>query len=189
MLQTRVCPSSGGCRKAGETPAHFIPTQSPITGPSHGSGAGACAGCAVALAGNVTAVVAYMRMLKSDFYLYERRLPHWRLRGATYFVTWRLADGQRDLTPEERTLASSALRHFDGQRYELCAFVVMNDHIHTLVTPLPNHQLQDLVHSWKSFTAHALRRGGAGRRPCGRMSISTALCATTRSWPRRLGTS
>lgn len=99
-------------------------------------------------------------MLKSDFYLYERRLPHWRLHGATYFVTWRLADGQPDLTPEERTLAASALRHFDGQRYELRAFVVMNDHSHTLVTPLPNHQLQELVHSWKSFTAHALRRGG-----------------------------
>ena len=99
-------------------------------------------------------------MLKPDFYVYERRLPHWRLHGATYFVTWRRAEGQPDLTPEERTHVVAALRHFDGERYTLTAFVVMNDHTHALVAPEPNFRLQDLVHSWKSFTAHTLRRGG-----------------------------
>ena len=30
----------------------------------------------------------------------------------------------------------SALKHFDGQRYELYACVVMQDHVHVLVKPL-----------------------------------------------------
>jgi putative transposase len=97
---------------------------------------------------------------KPNFYSYQRRLPHWRLDGATYFVTWRLAVEQTDLTPEERSVVVSALHYFDEQRYGLFAFVVMNDHTRVLVAPAPNHQLQDIVHSWKSFTAHTLRQNG-----------------------------
>jgi REP element-mobilizing transposase RayT len=51
-----------------------------------------------------------------------------------------------------------ALQHFDGERYELYACVVMPDHVHVLVKPLEKHILQDIVHSWKSFTAHQFRR-------------------------------
>lgn len=52
----------------------------------------------------------------------------------------------------------SALRHFDGHRYELYAGVVMHDHVHVLVKPLGQHLLEELIHSWKSFTAHKFRR-------------------------------
>ena len=57
----------------------------------------------------------------------------------------------------------SALRHFDGSRYELYAYVVMDDHVHALVEPLEDYRLQKLVHSWKSFTAHNLRRDSSRR--------------------------
>ncbi len=57
------------------------------------------------------------------FYTYRRRLPHWRLSGSTYFVTWRLQRGQADLTPTERELVVSAIKHFEHERYELTAFV------------------------------------------------------------------
>ena len=56
-----------------------------------------------------------------------------------------------------------ALRHFDGRRYDLYAGVVMNDHVHALLQLLENRRLQDLVHSWKSFTAHNFR-GDCGRK-------------------------
>ncbi len=59
----------------------------------------------------------------------------------------------------------SALRHFNGLRYELCACVVMPDHVHVLVKPLENHELHNLVHSWKSFTAHKFCRDGQRRAP------------------------
>ena len=96
-------------------------------------------------------------------HIYRRRLPHWRLPGATYFVTWRLAEGQRPLMPEERTVVADAFHFFDQQRYELSAYVVMDDHVHVIVTPLAHARLQDIYHSWKSYTARHFQRG-SGRR-------------------------
>jgi REP element-mobilizing transposase RayT len=97
-------------------------------------------------------------MTEKDLTIYRRRLPHWRLDGSVYFVTWRLAPNQADLTAEERGELMSALKYFDGHRYELYAGVVMHDHVHVLVKPLGKHGLQELLHSWKSFTAHKFRR-------------------------------
>jgi REP element-mobilizing transposase RayT len=96
---------------------------------------------------------------------YRRNLPHLRMEGATYFVTWRVRKDRPGLTPEERTLVVDALRHFDGARYELHAYVVMDDHVHVLFEPRAGHSVEALVHSWKSFTAHQVarrtgRRGG-----------------------------
>jgi REP element-mobilizing transposase RayT len=34
----------------------------------------------------------------------------------------------------------------------------MDDHVHVLVLPLADHLLQQIVHSWKSFTANGLRK-------------------------------
>ena len=102
-------------------------------------------------------------MRRDDFLVYRRRLPHWRMTGAIYFVTWRLHRLQAELSPEERSRVVSALRHFDRERYVLLAYVVMNDHVHTLVNPLGGYRLQDIVHSWKSFTTHILQRAD-GRR-------------------------
>lgn len=91
---------------------------------------------------------------------YGRWLPHWRMEGAIYFVTWRLATGAQDLEGQERDLVASALRHFDGRRYRLSAFVVMNDHVHVLVQPRRGVALESLLRSWKGFTGHHLRRRG-----------------------------
>jgi REP element-mobilizing transposase RayT len=37
--------------------------------------------------------------------------------------------------------------------YALDESVVMPNHVHLLVTPLGEHRLSDILHSWKSFTA------------------------------------
>ena len=99
--------------------------------------------------------------MKSDeLIIYRRRLPHWRVSGAIYFVTWRLAFHQPPLEPPERDVIAAALLHFQGKRYWLLAHVVMNDHVHVLTQPIEEHSLQDIVHSWKSYTAHQLVKAG-----------------------------
>ena len=60
--------------------------------------------------------------------------------------------------PELKAVVESALRHFDGQRYRLDAFVVMPNHVHVLVTPLGAHRLSEIVQNWKSYTAHEINR-------------------------------
>ena len=55
--------------------------------------------------------------------------------------------------PEIAELVAGALKHFDRQRYELRAWVVMPNHVHAIVWPMPGHILSDILHSWKSFTS------------------------------------
>jgi REP element-mobilizing transposase RayT len=86
-------------------------------------------------------------------------LSRWRRHGSrvVYFVTLRLAAGQRPLTAAERGVVSGSLRHRNGVAHRLLAFVVMDDHVHVLVEPLAV-PLDRLTHSWKSFTTHELQR-------------------------------
>jgi REP element-mobilizing transposase RayT len=95
-----------------------------------------------------------------EFWRYFGHLPHWRLTGAIYFATWKLHKVQTDLVPDERDQIVMALRHFDGDRYQLLGFVVMNDHVHVLVQPLRGAALERILHSWKSFTARQFQRAG-----------------------------
>jgi len=93
-----------------------------------------------------------------SFYIYRKQLPHWRQESAAYFLTWRSHKTQPELTPAERTLVSDAIQYFHRVRYALLAYVVMNDHVHVLVQPLPPNELQQIVQSWKSYTAHELQK-------------------------------
>jgi len=140
-----------------------------------------------------------------------RYLPHWSKQGATYAVTFRLADAVpsevseswrlerrhlveraqqqgRSLTHIERIelhrlhsekiesfldaghgecilrdpqlaeILQNALKHFDGEHYELVAWAVMPNHVHAIVRPLAGHELPKIIHSWKSFTSKQINR-------------------------------
>jgi REP element-mobilizing transposase RayT len=145
-------------------------------------------------------------------------LPHVKRAGASYFVTFRLADSlptevvlecereragrlrrladftkrgesiddsaediERDFRrrverfldkgagachlrrPEIAALVAQVLRHFEGKRYLLQQWVVMPNHVHVLVWPMPNHTLSQILKSWKQFssrTAKSLLRLG-----------------------------
>jgi len=60
--------------------------------------------------------------------------------------------------PEIADMVAEALKHFDGERYELRAWAVMPNHVHAVVWPMPGHTLSDVLHSWKSFTANSINR-------------------------------
>ncbi len=53
-------------------------------------------------------------------------------------------------------IVADALIHFDGERYDLGAWVVMPNHVHVVVTPRDGHHIGDILHSWKSFSAHKI---------------------------------
>src|SRR5213082_2412428 len=57
-------------------------------------------------------------------------------------------------------IVASAMKHFQGTRYLLDAFVVMPNHVHALLLPLNGHSLSEILHSWKSFTGKELKRRG-----------------------------
>ena len=113
-------------------------------------------------------------------------LPHVKAEGASYFVTFRLADSLpqeaqerwRELPEIER--AREVERHLDTgagecllarpeladlvvqalhhheDRYVLHDFVVMPNHVHLLLTPGPGQTLSDILHGIKSWTAQEI---------------------------------
>jgi REP element-mobilizing transposase RayT len=52
------------------------------------------------------------------------------------------------------TMVQNALLRFDGTRYKLFAWVVMPNHVHSLMTRCENYELKGILHSLKSYTAH-----------------------------------
>jgi 3-hydroxymyristoyl/3-hydroxydecanoyl-(acyl carrier protein) dehydratase/REP element-mobilizing transposase RayT len=50
-------------------------------------------------------------------------------------------------------VVADALQYFDDDRYNLHAWCVMPNHVHVVVRVLPGHDLDAVLHSWKSFTA------------------------------------
>jgi REP element-mobilizing transposase RayT len=57
-----------------------------------------------------------------------------------------------------RTVVEGALQRFDGERYRLGEHHVAANHVHALVAPVPPHELSQILHSWKSYTASAINR-------------------------------
>jgi type I restriction enzyme R subunit/putative DNA methylase len=55
-------------------------------------------------------------------------------------------------------LVAGALRHFHTSRYLLKEWVVMPNHVHVNVWPMPNHVLSDILKSWKQFTSRKAKR-------------------------------
>jgi type I site-specific restriction endonuclease/REP element-mobilizing transposase RayT len=87
---------------------------------------------------------------KREYWLkFPERIQHWLDAGYGQCILAR---------PDARQIVVDALRHFDGERYKLSAWVVMPNHVHVAVTPLGTHELSDILHSWKSFTSKAINK-------------------------------
>ena len=60
--------------------------------------------------------------------------------------------------PEIAGLVAQTLQYFASTRYELRAWVVMPNHVHAIVWPMPGHGLSEILHSWKSYTGNQANR-------------------------------
>jgi REP element-mobilizing transposase RayT len=58
--------------------------------------------------------------------------------------------------PSNALLVQSTLLNFDGERYQIIAWVIMPNHVHVLFEPLAGYCVSDIVASWKKFTARRL---------------------------------
>jgi REP element-mobilizing transposase RayT len=51
--------------------------------------------------------------------------------------------------PEVARVAAEALSHFNGRQYQLDEWVIMPNHVHLLIWPMPNQTLSDILRSRK----------------------------------------
>ena len=66
----------------------------------------------------------------------QRDLPHWELDGSVYFITFNTWKKLK-LTPAARQIVLDSCLFFHGKRYQIFVLVVMPDHVHMLMQPLP----------------------------------------------------
>lgn len=147
--------------------------------------------------------------------IYQRHLPHWRQEGATYFLTFRLADSipqthiqalkrwrehwerahplprseqdwqslAREITtsterwldkgfgacefrnPEIVKLMRDSLINFQDDRYFVSCYVIMPNHVHAILKPLGNHELEVILKHMKGYVARQANQilGRSGR--------------------------
>ena len=55
-------------------------------------------------------------------------------------------------------LVAGAMRHFHESRYLLRDWVVMPNHVHVVLWPMPNYRLSDILKSWKQFTSRRAKK-------------------------------
>ena len=67
--------------------------------------------------------------------------------------------------PRIAALVRDTLRHFDGRRYALHAWVIMPNHVHVLITIRQGSDLSTIVGTWKSYTARRANQLLAGSMP------------------------
>jgi REP element-mobilizing transposase RayT len=86
--------------------------------------------------------------------LFSRRIEDYLDKGS---CSCRLAN------PALAENVAGALRHFDGVRYRLFAWCVMPNHVHVVFQPHAGFALAEIVHSWKSFSAHRINKASTIR--------------------------
>lgn len=59
---------------------------------------------------------------------------------------------------ECREIVAAVLRHSHGERHTVLSSVIMPNHVHVLFSLLPENRLEDVLHTWKSFTATEINR-------------------------------
>ncbi|HSV13791.1 MAG TPA: transposase [Tepidisphaeraceae bacterium] len=96
-------------------------------------------------------------------HIHRRRLPHWELKGSTYFLTFRVARGE--LTMPQRLIVLQHIRSGDGKFYDLLAAVLMPDHGHAILTPRDNVELSRIMKGIKGVSAKLVNdsRGTRGQ--------------------------
>src|SRR5215471_909438 len=95
-------------------------------------------------------------------YEYRRRMPHYQKPGYPLFVSFRKLT--RDPFPDAgRDLILAHCLHDNGKRFTLHIAVVMPDHVHLLLTPLPDnegwpHPLPAILKLIKGVSARSINK-------------------------------
>ncbi|MHC4711860.1 MAG: REP-associated tyrosine transposase [Planctomycetota bacterium] len=90
------------------------------------------------------------------FSMTRRRLPHLRMPGSVYFVTFRLAGGS--LSDSERNTVLQRVMAGRGTFYALLGVVVMPNHVHMVLQPKDGVELSRIMKGLKGSTARLLNR-------------------------------
>jgi putative transposase len=93
----------------------------------------------------------------NEFTKTERNLPHWQNPGSVYFVTFRTYN-KFILDDNSKQIIYENIKHYNKIKYELFAFVIMEDHVHLIFQPNEISEglyfnLSEIMQSIKGFAS------------------------------------
>jgi len=86
----------------------------------------------------------------------RRRLPHWEIDGAVYFITFRVAHGS--LSASEMSIVLDHAKIKDGEFYDLYAAVILPDHVHIILKPYSGYGLKGIMKGLKGTSARQINK-------------------------------
>jgi REP element-mobilizing transposase RayT len=95
-------------------------------------------------------------------YAYKRRLPHYQKHGVPVFVTFSKL-GRGTFNPNARDVILQHCLQDNGKKYSLHAAVVMPEHVHLLLVPLPDERgwpfsLPKILKALKGASARSINK-------------------------------
>ncbi len=101
-------------------------------------------------------------LMNGQIEIKRRHLPHWELKGSTYFVTFKIY--KILLSHDEIKFVLEHLKSGNGKFYKLIAAVVLPDHVHLVIMPHKEYSLSRILKGIKGVAARQinLRRGVKG---------------------------
>lgn len=88
----------------------------------------------------------------------RRHVPHWEHPCGTVALTWLLHRDQPVLRDDERTIVLEVISRGADVVGQILAAVVMDDHVHAVVSLAKGWTGVRAAQTWKSVSAHALTR-------------------------------
>ena len=57
-----------------------------------------------------------------------------------------------------RKIVEDSILHFNGEKYNIHAYVIMPNHVHVLLSPIGEHLIQKIVGNWKVISSHQINK-------------------------------
>lgn len=86
-----------------------------------------------------------------------RKLPHWSLNGATYFITFN-SKYRNTFTHIEKKIIYDHIWEGNNVYYNLISFVVMPDHVHLVLCPIDGYDIQSIARGIKGVSARKINK-------------------------------
>ncbi|QSJ17903.1 transposase [Nostoc sp. UHCC 0702] len=98
-------------------------------------------------------------MQEPGFKIYDRRLPHWELDGAIYFITFNTWE-KLELSLDAIEIVFNSCLFFNNKRYQIFVLVIMSNHVHLLIQPLlkSKNELWSLSSIMKSIKGYSAKQ-------------------------------
>jgi len=97
-----------------------------------------------------------MKLMNDNFKITRRRLPHWTLNEAVYYITFNAR--KTSFSENETKLILKHIVEGNGEFYFLFSAIVMPEHVHLILKPTKDYSLSGILKGIKGVSARKINK-------------------------------